>query len=124
MAKDPKFCEKVIVDALDSVSTPQSANNLQGGAQLAILDAFDRGVNRDAFIDILQSAMLLHTYSARLTMVDYMRHIVEKTGRDLQLDDLKEGIHEVTAICEGHRTKLMGFVEKLVSCPLEDDTLH
>lgn len=124
MAKNPQFCEKVILDALDNISTPGAAQNLQAGAQLSILDAFDRGINRDAFIDILKEAMLLHTFTSRLSMVAHMKAIVDKRSAPVSTDELTEAVHEVTALCEQHRTSLIKQMDLVVQCPLEMDTQH
>lgn len=124
MAKDPKFSEKVLVDALDMVSTPRSAANLQAGAQLSILDAFDRGIDRDAFIDIMKEAMLLHTYTSRLSLVAYLKACCEQSGHGVEINEFEQAVHEVTATCEQHRAALVKHVDLLVQCPIEDDTLH
>jgi hypothetical protein len=124
MSKDPKFSEKVLLDALDNISTPRCAHNLQAGAQLSILDAFDRGIERGAFIDILKEAMMLHTYTARLSMVAHLKAVCEATGHGIDKDQFEQAMHEVTAECETHRSALIKHVELLVQCPIEDDTLH
>jgi hypothetical protein len=124
MAKNPLFSEKVLLDALDNIATPRSAFNLQAGAQLSILDAFDRGIDREAFIDILKDAMLLHDYTSRLSLVAHLKAQCEQTGRGVGVEDFSEAVQEVTAVCESHRAKLIRHMELVVQCPCDFDTLH
>lgn len=124
MAKNPLFSEKVLLDALDNITTPRSAPNLQAGAQLSILDAFDRGISRDAFIHIMHNAMLLHDYTSRLSLVAHLKAQCEQTGRTVGVEDFTEAVQEVTAVCEDHRAKLIHEMEMVVQCPCDFDTLH
>lgn len=100
------------------------AQSLQAGAQLSLIDAFDRGISRDAFIDILKDAMMLHTFTSRLSMVAHIKDEFERTGHGMNAEDFKTAMHAVTGECERHRTSLIKNVSLLVQCPLEDDTRH
>lgn len=124
MSKNPQFSEKVILDALDAITTVRSTMNLQAASKLSILDAFDRGIEREAFIDILQEALSLYTFTSRLSMVTHLKSICEQTGHGIEKNHFEQAVHEVTAVCEAHRGKLIKHMELVVQCPLEFDTLH
>lgn len=123
-AKDPQISEKVLVEALGFVSSPLSAGNLQTAAQLSVLDAFDRGIHREDFVGIMREAMLLHTYSSRLSLAAYLLDICDKTGKSLDKDDFANAVMQATIICEDHREALVKKIDLLVQCPRSFDTQH
>lgn len=124
MAKNPQFSEAVILQALDSISSPAAAPALQAGARLAVLDAFDRGIDRDAFERILKHAMDLYAMTSRLNFMSAVVGQIKHTERQPTDEEWSEGVKQVTHRSESIREHLIKEVELLVQCPCEFDTLH
>ncbi len=56
---DPVLHEPTIMDTLDCTCEPDNAARLQAGALLSLVDAYDRKLEREAFVVLAGAALAL-----------------------------------------------------------------
>lgn len=119
---DPQLSEEIIMDALGAIASPVSAERLENGAVLAIVDCFDRRINRDPFITAVTNACMLHDSLGRLHFANAMMLMWKQ--EKLSIEELEKAVKRLTERAEDSRNRLIKEMELVVQCPLEADKRH
>lgn len=119
---DPVLNEKAVMQVLDKVASVQSAERLVSGAFMSAVDCFDRRINREPFMEVLQDAFGLADMLSRLDITAaYKDHFAGGTMTDAMFDS---SIKEITGRAEKLRESLIKRMDLVVQCPYEDDKKH
>lgn len=122
MALDPKINEPLIIEALDTVSSIKSSPRIISGTTLAVMDGFDRRIDRDPFQDMVELSMRISDALGRLGAVEAIKNIF-KEGR-LDEPKLNAAIKELTERAEANRIKMLKSMELVIQCPTPRDSKH
>lgn len=88
----------------------------------ALLDAFDRRVERDYFVKVIDTAFNLNECLRRLELV---RAVVELAAAEqLTMEKLQDITQQVFENAEEYRKKLHGFFQEIAQMPHELDTVN
>jgi hypothetical protein len=126
MMTSPVINEDVMMQALqmpDPEELAVTATRLRAGANLLLLDAFDRGVTRDQFIAALGATTSLvdavgrHEMMASVKSFEQRKGVVTKVDIEVALSSIKQMIEVGVDQC----TKM---AELLRRCPLNEDKVH
>ena len=118
---DPLVSEEMIVDCLSVESDGDQPGILQTGAMMAILDAFDRGVERDGFIPILYTGLNLHTSVGRLTTLRSAMQLMD--SNQLSVESLSDALRQMEQYATSQKVALKSLVDRLVQCPRAADPI-
>jgi hypothetical protein len=118
---DPFLNEQNILAALDVPASVGTVDRLQTAAMLAIVDGFDRKIQRDPFILLTASGLGLHTNMGRLHLINRVIEL-HKTQK-LTPEKLTEADIELLAVCEAERIGLLNKSRLVSQCPLSTDKI-
>lgn len=119
---DPILDEGGILVGLDAISSPHNAERILGAAFLVLVDAFDREIEREAFVELANRVVAIHDLLGRLQIVNSMSRRFEENTLDKKM--LDQAIQGITLRAEDFRRQLMSQMELVAQCPLKGDTRH
>jgi hypothetical protein len=119
---NPQFNEQLIIDCVASKAGVETIGPLQSSAMMALVDAYDRKVERKYFCSLALGALALHTAMGRLHTTNAVRGILADAGHPVgkEMDAI---VDNVTKVAEARRLELQDMVKLLVQCPTEDDPI-
>lgn len=123
---NPVLDEKRIMAILSGKVPHDSQLNitcrLQTGAIMAMIDAYDRKVDRDSFILCISYAMGLHTIASKRLLVTHLHELF----RDDTLTDAQFCVAEaeLNKMADTKLGELIEFVTKLAQCPVAGDSVN
>ena len=116
------YDERQIMGALSLPSAHESSLAIRQATLLATMDAWDRDIKREAFGDILGTALPLGETVARLEILYGIADLIA-SGK-FELAYVTNTIEDMLARAEGHRRKLLRCMELVVQCPSDDAKIH
>jgi hypothetical protein len=119
---DPILNEQVILQMLDVPAGLVSAERLQTASMLALVNGFDRRIQREPFVRLAAAAMSTHTNLGRLQFTQLVVDLHNK--QPLTAADLAKAMTEITAYCEVERLALVKQVQLVALCPTSTDNIN
>ena len=119
---DPVLHEPTIMDTLDCSCEADNAARLQAGALLSLVDAYDRKLEREAFVVLAGAALTLHTQIGKLYMMSSVVHNFHSGVLDSEM--MTRAVSGITAMTQQAQTELIGLMKKVVACPTTQDKVH
>ncbi len=119
---NPRICEDVIMSTLLMPITLPNTEALRTAATLAVIDAFDRGLTREAFIDMLNCSNELHNYLSRIRTIQAM-HNMQKEGV-LSEEVLTKAFDDLVKYSQAARSVMVRYVSVVQKCPTAADNVH
>lgn len=113
-----------MLDCLAQPPTYQNVGPVQSGAMMALIDSYDRKVEREFFCGIAALSLSLHSAMGRLHTVNTLKEI----AKDPQfMADPARAFDEALKSLESHAAQrhkeLNQMAHLLVQCPTEADTI-
>lgn len=96
---------------------------MRGLCHMVLLDAFDRKVTREFFVDLLNDVQCLQSDMTRLEVFGALRACL----LDLKPDVVPEYDKSIAEALTGHKQRRIAFADKLgkiAECPTTDDKVH
>jgi hypothetical protein len=118
---DPIISEQSIIGLLDVPASLEAADRLQSGAMLALVDGFDRRIQREPFVRLTAAAMSTHTNLGRLQFLNLIVELAKK--QPLTADQLTQAVIEIVAYCETERLSLLHQAKLVAMCPVSTDKI-
>ena len=119
---DPILNEQLILEVLQEPFQPATAEKLAHASILAVMDAYDRKITREAFVDLLDSAVNLNSMCVQtLLLSNILRKKAANTYKDADID---EGLKKIITMGDMHRDRLFMMADLVAQCPQEADTKH
>jgi hypothetical protein len=118
---DPVFNEATIISLLGAPASIAAFEPLQTGAALALVNGFDRKIQREPFTFLVSSAMGLHTNLGRLHLITRMRELQKQNI--LTPAKFDEASVDIVAFCETERLSLLHQMKMMTLCPTSDDKI-
>ena len=118
----PLLDENQMLKMLKTAISRQTANEVQAGAVLSVVDAYDRGVDRQTFLRILNEAVMLYDYLGCLSTVGRIQDIF--AHNELTSDKITEGINAFATSSTVARDKLLEVVQLITEMPPSTATIH
>lgn len=126
MSKDPKIHEASLVQMIDCKVGVDCTPRLQAASMMSVIDAFDRQIQRPAFLELMLAAFLLHTQMGKLYMLNEVR--VNYNGTDDPGQEFAATLlntqNDVFKLAVDTHTELAKRVALLVQCPTSQDPVH
>lgn len=122
----PTIDESVMIEALKASSPDQigeSARRLHAGAQLLLLDAYDRKVTRDQFIAAIGAACYLADALGRHEMITAVKRFESEHGVVTKAD-IEVVIASVVTMVQQHSEQCSKMADLIVQCPKDEDKVH
>ena len=119
---DPVLDEILIQACLALPPTAENSEKVQQGALMAAVNAFDRRLERDKFIDIVSSAQTLKDALGRQSIARSI-DIIFRAG-DLSQEKLDSAIEGLTKVVDIHRLRLLDMVKDMAQCPTKHDSVN
>lgn len=122
----PVIDEDVMMQALQMPGADElavTANRLRAGANLLLLDAFDRGVTRDQFLAALGASSSLIDAVSKHEMMTSVKGFEREKGSVTKVD-IEVALTSVRQLIEvgvDQCTKMAGLLRQ---CPLNEDRVH
>lgn len=123
---DPVLDEKRILAILTNEDPQEGLDNttcrLQAGALMAVLDAYDRKVDRDNFLLIMSQAVGLHSTASKRLLLD----TIHKSFREEELTDAAFLVAEaqLNNMIKEKVKELAAFVTRLTQCANSGDAIN
>ena len=118
---DPVFNEATILNLLGAPASIAAFEPLQTGAALALVNGFDRKIQREPFTLLVSSAMGLHTNLGRLHLITRMQKLHEQ--QSLTPEKFDEASIDIVAFCETERLSLLHQMKMMSLCPTSEDKI-
>lgn len=115
--------ERMMMKAMSSVTSAPSSDRLMTGIFMGIMDAWDRKIEREKFIELLQQSLMYNEILARLHLSNGWLKVYYSDTPPPE-DTLANSIKEITVEGEKCRERLVKQLELLVQCPDDEDTTH
>lgn len=119
---DPILNEKAVLNDLDRVSSLKTAEQLKHAAQFTIIGAFDRQIDRDPFIELVQTASGYAANLSRLELLAQLSNLL--TQGKLNEKTLETAIKAMTKVCEERRAELVKQFTPITEMRLDGDKVH
>lgn len=119
----PLLNEDVLIQSLSVAPVDNNARQLQSGAFMLVLDAFDRKVTRDDFMTALAAAVGLHDKVGRLSVLTNIRAFAERNGKVSDVD-LLAGEKEAQGLVLQAAADCVKMAHLLQKCPNDEDRVH
>ena len=118
----PILNEALIASMLGTEPVAASAEYLRTAALMIIIDAYDRKIEREEFITAAKSAVQLIEMMGRLESVTGVH--ASFTSQHLTAERLEEAIRVLTSNAETNRVSLAHFMERLIQCSEDGQTIN
>ena len=118
---DPILDERNILGLLDTPAGLASTDRLQTGSMLALVDGFDRRIQREPFVHLTAAVLSVHTNLGRLQFLNLITDLQKQ--RPLTADQLAAATIEMVAYCETERLALVHKVKLISLCPTSTDKI-
>lgn len=112
----------MILDCLSPVAGPETVGPLQSAAAMAIIDAYDRKVERPFFCNLAVACMALHTAMGRLHTTNAVRGMLVDAGQPVG-KEMDPVVDTLTKLAQQRQHDLTEMVKLLVQCPTENDPI-
>ena len=119
---DPIIDERMLMETIAVPVSLAMVERLQSGALMAAINAFDRKLERGAYIELTASAFSLHTHLGRLHLVARINEIF-KQGK-LTKERLAEAELGLIGFCESERVAMRGLTGLVAQCPTSNDIVN
>jgi hypothetical protein len=119
---DPIIDERMLMDTIDVPVSLGAIERLQSGALMAAINAFDRKLERSAYIELTASAFSLHTHLGRLHIVARINELF-KQGK-LTKERLAEAEQGLIGFCESERVSMRNLTGLVAQCPTSNDSIN
>ena len=115
----------MILECLGIEEIEENIGQLQAGAVMATVDAFDRRVERSYYVMTTASSMALHTALGRLhTMRGIYQMLAEDKEKNVVvLERLTASLQHLMEHANKKRLELKEMMELIKQCPTGDDTI-
>jgi hypothetical protein len=118
----PRIDESMVLGILDVPVNMNTVPQLQSGAILSTVDAWDRNIQRGPFVDIMAVSFNLHSGAGRLQTMISIRDML--SNGDLDVTKLDDAIGRLVSATETHRNALLKHMELVSQCPVDEDQIH
>ncbi len=120
---DPIINEDMLVEALDVTVKSDTIQQVQSGAFMLVLDAWDRKVTRDQFIAALGASQSLVDAVARVSLMMNVKKAHARNGglSDVDIETALHGCHDTAKTAN---VECLKMVHLLKQCPLSEDPIH
>lgn len=122
----PVIDENVMVEALKPAAPEdigENARRLHAGAQLLLLDAYDRKVTRDQFIAAAGAAFFLIDALGRHEMISSVKRFEIDHGIVTKAD-IEVALAAVVALVQQHAEQCSKMAGLITQCPKDEDKVH
>ena len=117
----PRLSEDMILDCLTVEISGENIGAIQSGAIMAIVNAFDRRIDRSYFIMLCDAAMTLHGAMGRMhTLLSTKRLEIDK---ELDGEKIDTAITSITQHASQKQLQLKEMMALVAQCPKEQDTI-
>ena len=118
----------MILDCLKVPVNLEGIAPLQSASMMAVLDGFDRRIDRGFFVPLAANALALHTDMGRLHTMIAMQNIMAKPGdAEEKLKGLSEALVQsvkgLSEHAEGKQKELTHMIGLVIQCPTAEDTI-
>lgn len=121
----PLFDEQMILDCLAQPISFEAIGPLQSAAMMALIDCYDRKVEREFFGNVAATALALHTAMGRLHTSTVLRAMAnEEQFKGNPERELDGAIKSLTAHAQLRQKELNQMVHLLVQCPTGEDSIN
>lgn len=121
----PLFDEQMIIDCLSQPVSFEAIGPLQSAAMMALVDCYDRKVEREFFGNIAATALALHTAMGRLHTTSVLRAMAkEEQFKDNPEREIDGAIKSLTQHATLRQKELNQMIHLLVQCPTGEDSIN
>lgn len=120
---DPIINEDMIIEALDCTLTSETIQQVQSGAFMLVLDAWDRKVTRDQFIAAVGAAQALVDAVARVSLMSNVKRCHAGKGGISDVD-IETAAHGCMEMAKKSNLECVNMARLLKQCPLSEDAIH
>lgn len=123
MPASPLLDERVMMDALRApIAGGEGASRIMIGAMWALLDSFDRKLERDKFEEIADQSVKLTQLLARLSLCEIIQRM--HNNGTLTGEKLEEAVADLAKRAEVERRSFCEKMNLVVQCPWESDPIN
>ena len=112
----------MILTALLDAASPAAAEQLRKASVFTVLDAFDRGADREFFINLVSAAFSLNETLRRIEVGHQIKQQLGTPG--LTQETLDIALKQLTEKAEGHRKVIAASMYQLSEMAVEGDTIN
>lgn len=127
---NPQFDEGMMLAYLELEPSFENIPALQSASMMAIIDAFDRKVERDFFGSISSTALSLHSAMGRIYTTTMLKRILATKMKDeaepakLLDTELDEALKALITHATMRHKELKHMAHMLAQCPTEADSIN
>lgn len=114
--------QRVMMAAMDHVSSFDSADAITSGATTALVNAYDHQIDRDPFISLAMDGCRLQNYLGRLHTFAFVLQLL--SDNKLTPNLLAEILTDCTRKCEEVRERFIDQCEDVIQCPSANDPIN
>ena len=118
----PVLDEETLIKALSAEVGPNTTELIRSGAVLSLIDAFDRRLPRNVFLDILSHSLPLYDWLGCLDTVRRMSRL--QNQQKLTEAALAEAVAEYMSTSDSVRAYLLSRMKLVVTCAPSTATIH
>lgn len=120
---DPIINEDMLVEALDVTLTSETIQQVQSGAFMLVLDAWDRKVTRDQFIAALGASQAMIDSVARVSLMANVKRAHARND-GLSNVDIETALQGCMDGAKTANVECLKMAHLLKQCPLSEDPIH
>lgn len=120
---DPLIDESILIEALDVTISSETIQQIQSGAFLLVLDAWDRKVTRDQFIAALGAAQALIDSVARVSLMSNVKRHQARSGA-VTPADIESAVHGCMEMAKDSNRECLKMAQLLKQCATKEDPIH
>lgn len=120
----PILNEEMLLATLSLPMRADQGEYLRNGSAYALLDAHDRKVTREFYVDVLSRSYLLNEQMRRVEVMTRILHELQDTPPAELSAKISERITQALSQAEQARTDLVGMVKKIIECPMDDSIIN
>jgi hypothetical protein len=109
----------MILECLEVPVKTENIGAIQSGAIMAIVDAFDRQIERNHFVMLCDYAMTLHGALGRMYTLLSMRQLA--VSEDLNTGTIDHAVERLTEHAVMKQVQLRELMGKVAQCPTAND---
>lgn len=119
---NPIMDEDMLLEMLACQMNYDNTARLQSAALYAVVAAHDRQCTRDEFIALMESAMGVHSYVGKMSMMTQIRQ--NFTEKQLDLEMIDRSLENLISYGNSSQANLRAFLTRMVQCPTSLDKVH
>jgi hypothetical protein len=120
---DPIIDEDMVCAALDVTPNRENARQVQSGAFMLVVDAFDRKVTRDQFIATIGAATSLIDAVARVSLMVNVKNHLSNHGM-VTTADVETAAHGCMELARQANVECQKMASLIKKCALAEDPIH